>query len=114
MEQQEFSANTCPYGMARVGQGYNSVIDLARFGAMSALRFSNPLSLLRTLWVRLLTQREPAVALEERIAKLEAEVAVLKHQEAEPLPWWESVAGTFENDAMFDDAMSLGAEYRCS
>ena len=95
--------------MARVGQGYNSVIDLARFGAMSALRFSNPLPLLRALWIRLLPQREPFGALEERIAKLEAEVAVLKHQEAEPLPWWGTVAGTFENDAMFDEAMRLGA-----
>ena len=79
---------------------------------MSALRCSNPFSLLRALWVRLLPLHEPAGALEERIAKLEAEVIVLKHQEAEPLPWWEAVTGTFENDAMFDDAMSLGAEYR--
>lgn len=81
---------------------------------MSALRFSNPFSFLRALWVRLLPQREPAVALEERIARLEAEVAVLKRPEVATSPWWETVAGTFENDAMFDEAMNLGAEYRRS
>lgn len=97
-----------------MGQGYKSVIDGARFGAMSALRISNLLSLLRTLLVSLLPQREPAVALEKQIARLKAEVAVLKSQDAGATPWWNSVAGTFKNDAMFNEAMSLGAEYRCS
>jgi hypothetical protein len=55
--------------------------------------------------------------LEQRVANLEAEVATLKRRldtlDRTP-PWWEQIAGTFENDPVYDKAMQLGREYRQS
>jgi hypothetical protein len=54
--------------------------------------------------------------LEERVAALEAEVARLKnkleHQTESTTPWWKKVAGTFKDNPAFEEAMSLGREYR--
>jgi hypothetical protein len=56
-------------------------------------------------------------SLEQRVADLEAEVATLKRR-LEKLdrtsPWWEQIAGTFENDPIYEKAMQLGREYRQS
>ncbi len=55
--------------------------------------------------------------LEERVAHLEAEVALLKHKvekDASPRPWWEQIAGTFANNSAYDEAMRFGREYRNS
>jgi hypothetical protein len=55
--------------------------------------------------------------LEQRVAALEAAVAKLQRQleEREPSkPWWEQIAGTFENDPIYDHAMRLGQQYRQS
>jgi len=55
--------------------------------------------------------------LEQRVADLEAEVATLKRK-LDNLdmitPWWEQIAGTFENDPIYENAMQLGREYRQS
>ncbi|MBW4541176.1 MAG: hypothetical protein KME43_18870 [Myxacorys chilensis ATA2-1-KO14] len=29
-------------------------------------------------------------------------------------PWWEQIAGTFDDDSVYDEAMQLGCEYRSS
>jgi hypothetical protein len=53
----------------------------------------------------------------QRVAALEAEVTKLKSQmEAmqTPQPWWEQIAGTFQNDPMYEEAMRLGRQYRQS
>lgn len=53
--------------------------------------------------------------LEQRVATLEAEVNRLKSQiEAlQPtIPWWEQIAGTFQHDPMYEEAMRLGRQYR--
>ena len=55
--------------------------------------------------------------LEERVAHLEAEVALLKNKvenEFSPKPWWEKIAGTFSDNSAYDEAMRLGSEYRNS
>ena len=55
--------------------------------------------------------------LEQRVASLEAEVATLKRKLEtldRTLPWWEQIAGTFENDPIYEQAMQLGREYRQS
>ena len=55
--------------------------------------------------------------LEQRVADLEAEVATLKCKLANldmTTPWWERIAGTFENDPIYEKAMQLGREYRQS
>jgi hypothetical protein len=55
--------------------------------------------------------------LEQRVASLEAEVAALKRkldQLDRTIPWWEQIAGTFENDPIYEKAMQLGREYRQS
>jgi hypothetical protein len=55
--------------------------------------------------------------LEQRIATLEAEIIKLKDRleakDQTPL-WWEQIAGTFENDLIYDTAMRLGQHYRQS
>jgi len=55
--------------------------------------------------------------LERRVAALEAELASLKSK-LEGLspskPWWERIAGTFENDPIYEKAMKLGRQYRRS
>jgi len=58
-----------------------------------------------------------AEQLEERVAYLEAEVARLKDKvesDSPPQPWWERIAGTFADNAAYDEAMQLGREYRDS
>lgn len=56
--------------------------------------------------------------LEERVATLEAEQAQMKQMLSGFLqkesPWWSKVAGSFENDPMFDEAVRLGQEWRKS
>ena len=55
--------------------------------------------------------------LEQRVADREAEVATLKRKLDNldrTTPWWEQIAGTFENDPIYDKAMQLGREYRQS
>lgn len=53
--------------------------------------------------------------LEERVMALEEELARLKTKvEAvvAPEPWWETIAGSFENDPIYEKAMKLGRQYR--
>lgn len=56
------------------------------------------------------------ITLEERVAALEAELALLKKErtkEAQPKrPWWEEIRGTFKNDPAYEEAMRLGREFR--
>lgn len=63
--------------------------------------------------------------LEERSQQLEARVAVLETELAQmkqmlsgfvqkQTPWWLKVAGSFENDPNFDEAVRLGQEWRKS
>ena len=55
--------------------------------------------------------------LERRLAALEADVTKLKSQiEAmhTSQPWWEQIAGTFQHDPMYEEAMQLGQRYRQS
>jgi len=53
--------------------------------------------------------------LEKRMAELEQEVAAL-HKKLDTItstkPWWERIAGTFENDPIYKRAMKLGQKYR--
>lgn len=52
----------------------------------------------------------------KRLRALEAEVEQLKREHAQrrpaQKPWWEQIAGTFENDPFYEKAMRLGREYR--
>ena len=55
--------------------------------------------------------------LEQRVTALEAEVTKLKDRleaKDQTPPWWEQIAGTFENDLIYDHAMRLGQHYRQS
>ncbi|PZV12027.1 MAG: hypothetical protein DCF22_13280 [Leptolyngbya sp.] len=56
--------------------------------------------------------------LEARVATLEAELAQMKQMLAQTLQqkerWWLKVAGSFENDPNFDEAVRLGQEWRKS
>ena len=58
----------------------------------------------------------PTLSLKERVAALETEVADLKKRLGRSMgnekPWWEEIAGTFENDPLFEKAMKLGRAYR--
>jgi hypothetical protein len=51
----------------------------------------------------------------KRLAELEREVAAIR-KELEELtssqPWWERIAGTFQNDPIYKRAMQLGRKYR--
>jgi hypothetical protein len=53
--------------------------------------------------------------IERRMAELEKELATLR-QKVEGLvdskPWWERIAGTFQNDPVYERAMKLGRKYR--
>ena len=53
--------------------------------------------------------------LEKRMAQLEKEVATLR-KKLDALtgskPWWERIAGTFQNDPIYERAMELGSKYR--
>jgi len=56
--------------------------------------------------------------LEMRVAALEDEVARLKREIGRGkslfVPWWEQIAGTFAQDPMYKEAMSLGWRQRRS
>ena len=54
--------------------------------------------------------------LEKRVAQLEQGVCLLKSHATEQgdRPWWERIAGRFENDRAFDEIVRLGREYRDS
>jgi len=55
--------------------------------------------------------------LERRVRALEEEVATLRSK-IEGLdalqPWWERIAGTFQDDPAYEKAMKLGRQYRQS
>ena len=61
---------------------------------------------------------ERSQQLETRVAILERELSQMKQMVAESLqdkePWWLKIAGTFENDSTFDEAVRLGQEWRKS
>ncbi|NJL09741.1 MAG: hypothetical protein HC908_04645 [Calothrix sp. SM1_7_51] len=58
--------------------------------------------------------------LEQRVEMLKADVALLKSQlnvvsdsaSDKTKPWWSKIAGTFANNAAYDEAIKLGREYR--
>ena len=55
--------------------------------------------------------------LEKRVAALEEELAKLKTRldtDNGAQPWWQRIAGTFENDAAYKKASKLGQQYRRS
>ena len=55
--------------------------------------------------------------LEKRVAALEEELARLKSQVERTdasKPWWEWIAGTFQDDPVYEKAMKLGRQYRRS
>lgn len=53
---------------------------------------------------------------EERLARLEAEVEALKRERADAAPakqpWWEQISGVFKNSPEFEEAVRLGREWR--
>jgi predicted dithiol-disulfide oxidoreductase (DUF899 family) len=55
---------------------------------------------------------EHSEQLETRVATLEKELALVKKTLAQSIerkePWWLKVAGSFENDPTFDEAVRLG------
>ncbi len=57
-----------------------------------------------------------AMPLEQRVAALEAEMALVKAklagQESATIPWWKQIKGAFANDPAFEEAMRRGREYR--
>jgi hypothetical protein len=59
---------------------------------------------------------ERSQQLEARVAILEAELAQMKQVLSGILPkedfWWLKVAGSFENDPSFDEAVCFGQEWR--
>jgi len=59
---------------------------------------------------------ERSVRLEARVTSLEAELAQMKQILSLSLtqhnPWWLNVAGSFQNDPTFDEAIRLGQEWR--
>ncbi|MEO1404529.1 MAG: hypothetical protein AAFV72_25210 [Cyanobacteria bacterium J06635_1] len=56
--------------------------------------------------------------LEGRVATLEAELSKLQQLLSGLLqketPWWVSIAGSFEDDPIFEEAVQLGQEWRQS
>lgn len=61
---------------------------------------------------------ERSQQLETRVAALETELAQMKQllsgAAQKKSPWWEEIAGSFENDPNFDEAVRLGQEWRKS
>jgi phage shock protein A len=56
---------------------------------------------------------ERVTALEEQVAKLRAQIEqIASKPAAAELPWWERIAGVFENVPEFDEAVRLGQEWR--
>lgn len=60
----------------------------------------------------------PSHHLEVRVATLEAELSKLKQLLASLLPgetqWWVNIAGSFEDDPTFEEAVQLGQDWRQS
>jgi hypothetical protein len=59
----------------------------------------------------------PSPKLEKRITALEEELSTLKNRIDAidtTIPWWERIAGTFQDDPVYAKAMKLGREYRQS
>ena len=56
--------------------------------------------------------------METRLSALEREMAQIKRLlQSKPgsvEPWWERIAGVFEDDPVFEQAMNLGRQYRQS
>lgn len=55
--------------------------------------------------------------LEKRVAAVERELARIKTKLEgmnSSTPWWERIAGSFQDDAVYKKAMKLGREYRRS
>ena len=52
--------------------------------------------------------------LEKRVEALEKELALLKQSKSgdQRKPWWERIAGSFEGNQEYREAMQLGSEYR--
>jgi hypothetical protein len=53
--------------------------------------------------------------LERRVEHLESEIQTLRQKLDElsrAKPWWHRIAGTFEKDPMYEQAMKLGRKYR--
>jgi hypothetical protein len=61
---------------------------------------------------------ERSQRLEARVVALEAELTQMKQMLSgflqEEDPWWLKVAGSFENDPTFDEAVRFGQEWRKS
>ena len=57
---------------------------------------------------------EQVQVLEKRVSQLERDVSLLKSQAApgSEQPWWQRIAGRFENDQAFDEIVRLGRDYR--
>ena len=52
---------------------------------------------------------------EQRITQLEQELGALQRKFArldQVKPWWERIAGSFEQDPIYEEAMKLGRAYR--
>ena len=67
--------------------------------------------------VRNLESRMASARLEACVSALKAAVAKLQRQLEERdliAPWWEQIAGTFQNDPLYERAMRLGHQYRQS
>lgn len=79
---------------------------------------NNPLRQICQLHLTSHQIEERSQQLETRVAILERELAQIKQMVAESLqdkePWWLKIAGTFENDSTFDEAVRLGQEWRKS
>ncbi len=61
---------------------------------------------------------ERSQQLEARVKTLETELAEMRQMMAQSLqkkePWWLKIAGSFEHDPNFDEAVRLGQEWRRS
>ncbi|MEH2380450.1 MAG: hypothetical protein ACYT04_59535 [Nostoc sp.] len=61
---------------------------------------------------------ERSQQLEARVATLETELAQMKQMLSgflqKQTPWWLKVAGSFENDPTFEEAVRFGEEWRKS
>ena len=58
-----------------------------------------------------------AISLEDRVAELEREVAILRNQVAkksETKDWISQISGKFKDDPEFDEILRLGREYRAA
>lgn len=57
---------------------------------------------------------ENNLTLEQRVELIERELNFLKSQlpKNSQRPWWQKIAGVFENDPVFDEISSLGQSFR--